>query len=170
LALLAGLLLATPYERRERHDLLPPKGAEMEVSLILAGTQHRISIAPAGQPGWIVAEGRGHGIPGSGVKAVWNTRTEPGGESYFQFKQRISGWFTELMQKNEILVPDSAGEVRVFVHSGVAEINLRGVSKPQRWKLEAARGASCQWTAGEDRGQVTPGVPFRWESKPAKTK
>jgi hypothetical protein len=162
LAILSGLLLATPYRREERHELSPTKPGDMELSLILTGTRHRIAIAPQRQGGWIVAEGRGHGMPGSGVKAVWTTRQRAEGGTYFQFKQRMSGWLTELDQANEILVPDTAGEVRVVVQSGAAEINLRGVTTSQEWKIEVAKGARCDWTTGDRRGTLHSGEVFHW--------
>jgi len=161
LAMLAGILLATPYRREDHHDLNPAPSSPQEISLMLTGNRHLISVAQAGVPGKILAHGQGHGLPGSGVKSTWTARREPGGQSYFQFKQRISGWFTELNHSNEVVVPDVAGEIRVTILSGDAVVDFRGISTAQDWKMEVAPGASCHWESGTEQGQVQPGEVFK---------
>ena len=104
-----------------------------------------------------MASGRGHGLPGSGVKASWTARRESSGESYFQFKQRISGWLTELDQRNQVSVPNVPGKVRISLRSGAAVIDLGRSSAAQEWIIKVAPGAHCRWTAGGTSGEVIPG-------------
>jgi len=137
--------------------LAVPAGSKLELSLILEGSRHMISLASPGEQGAISASGRGHGLPGSGVKASWTERREPGGESYFQFKQRFSGWLTELDQRNQVSVPNVPGEVRISLKSGTAEVDLGRSSAAQEWIIKVAPGASCRWTGEGTSGEVIPG-------------
>ncbi len=158
LLLFGAILVATPYRREDRHDLEVAPKLSLELSLVLEGSRHRISMShETERKGRIVSEGSGHGVPGSGVKATWTERMEPEGQAYFQFKQRLSGWFSELDQRNEIVVPAVPGEVRVRIQSGVAEIELGEAGVKQDWKIEVNPGATCRWTAGEMRGEVAAG-------------
>jgi len=160
LLLIGGILVATPYRGEDQHELAVASGYELELSLILEGSRHFVSLAAPGETGRILASGRGHGIPGSGVKASWTARREGGGESYFQFKQRISGWLSELDQVNEVRVPNAAGVVRISVQSGAAVIDLGRASAAQSWIIRVAPGARCRWSAGETSGEVIPGEQF----------
>lgn len=157
LLLVGAILISTPYRREDSHDIKVMPSASLELSLVLEGTRHRISLAQEAEPGRIRSEGSGHGVPGSGVKATWTERMEPEGQAYFQFKQRLSGWFSELDHRNEIVVPAVPGEVRVRIQSGVAEIDFGHAAMKQDWKIEVKPGASCRWTAGEMRGAVAAG-------------
>lgn len=170
LILVAGILLATPYRREERHELRGRPGSPLELSLVLEGTRHRIRLgsAPA-QPGSIVARGQGHGLPGSAVKSHWTYRVEPEGTLYFQFKQRMSGWFSELDQRTEVVVPACPGEVRLRVCSGVADVDFQGLPGGQRWKLTLGPGAVCRWRDGSRHGELGPGESpeFTWPPSPS---
>lgn len=160
--LLVAILVASPYEREDEYELVVASDSGLELSLILEGSRHRIRVNESSPvSGRITAAGRGHGLPGSGVKAVWKNRKEPSGQSYFQLKQRISGWFSELDHTNEVTVPNAGGDIRLLVRSGAAEVDLRGASVPQTWKLEVEPGARCRWEAGRQSGEVPQGQPVR---------
>jgi membrane-associated PAP2 superfamily phosphatase len=160
LLLLGGILLATPYRHEERHEIRVAGGSRLELSLVLEGNRHRIRLAGnSSEPGLVAARGNGHGLPGSGVKASWSARTTPEGNPDFRFKQRLSGWFSELDQVNEILVPAHPGEVRVHIRSGAAEIDFGESVNSQRWKVEVEPGATCRWRSGSAEGEIAPGKP-----------
>tara|TARA_R110002096_G_scaffold4493_10_gene20835 strand:+ start:4051 stop:5283 length:1233 start_codon:yes stop_codon:yes gene_type:complete len=127
--------LGTPYHRDE---MFSPKNLgreeKLELSLVLEGDEHKISVVENGTVR-IRSIGNGFGLPGSAIKIV--TKEEKSeDELYFQLKQRLSGWFTELRQVNELQVPsDFSGNVKIVIRSGVLSGDLREIKGDQDWRV-----------------------------------
>ena len=129
--LVLGVALATPYHRDEHEAFEVRADADFELSFVLEGDRHEIAAGEG--PYGMKMTGDGFGLPGSAVK---NQVTLDAEENYFQVKQRMSGFFTELEQVNHILVPaSSSGYVKVVVGSGDVAINLSALKVRQTWKI-----------------------------------
>jgi len=133
-----AIAVATPYQSHESYDLSLTEGQSFELSLILEGDAHEIVLS-AEQPPGIEIDGRGFGLPGSAVKSVW--KDEEGDtpeERYFQYKQRKSGFFTELNQTSQIVIPpDWSGDAKVVVNSGRLTLDLSQIAAPQKWRVQS---------------------------------
>jgi len=146
-AILIAVLLATPYSRSENIPMNLSEEHGMEISLLLEGDEHTI-VAEA-KPGAVILDGGGFGLPGSAVKNQVNRR--PG---YFQLKQRVSGWFTELRQTSRITVPaGQEAHVKVVVRSGKLTLNLDQVTGKQKWRIETGGEVSVTKSAAVDLQQ-----------------
>ncbi|MFT5469107.1 MAG: lipid A 4'-phosphatase [Verrucomicrobiales bacterium] len=138
IALPLTVMLAFPYHRVEERAADFSGAEKFELSLKLEGDLHRITLSPESE---FQAEmrGEGFGMPGSAIKHVW--KDEPPSESepshYVQLKQRRSGWFTELKQRNEIRAPAGmSGFARIEVESGDLELDFSAFAgESQKWKI-----------------------------------
>ncbi len=128
------VVLATPYQRDERFHPDFSDAARFEISLILEGDEHLVRLSD--EMTELRSLGNGFGIPGSAIKI--RTREEKAAdEHYFQLKQRRSGWFSELKQRNEMVLPRSQpGFVRIVVKSGRLNLQLENLAAAQTWRIE----------------------------------
>lgn len=143
---LVGILsigLATPYEREESYPLELAENQELELSLILEGVSHVIVLSEDEEPA-IYTKGQGFGLPGSAIKSQW--KDEPGeGEHYFQYKQRRSGFFTELKQTSRIVIPSNRkGYFKVEILSGNLTLDLSSLTAKQKWVVSVESPGSLE--------------------------
>ena len=130
----AAVLVATPYSKTQTWPIPEGTGERMELSLVLAGNQHMLTVDFAAS-GEIQTVASGHGLPGSAIKETWTAKSD-GSEDYFQLKQRRSGWFSEIDAGTLAQLPGRPGFIKVVVESGNLTIDFGGLDARQKWKVE----------------------------------
>lgn len=95
LAMLAGVLLATPYEERRVYTLMEDFAEEGPLSVRLILSVGEVEIVP-GEAFRIVSEARGHGVPTSKIGRYYEEKALPEGGGAVVYAERISGWFKEV--------------------------------------------------------------------------
>ncbi|MEM7010504.1 MAG: phosphatase PAP2 family protein [Verrucomicrobiota bacterium] len=153
IAVVLGISLATPYHRVELIEApISDQADRFELSLILEGNEHRF-VATDQRRVRLHLEGEGFGLPGSAIKHIWKTKPhdENDDEQYFQLKQRRSGYFTEINQKNEIETPANLpGYVRIEINSGNLDVDLSELKVRQTWKIKVTKPGKLHITHPDD--------------------
>ncbi|MEO0448253.1 MAG: hypothetical protein AAF191_19480, partial [Verrucomicrobiota bacterium] len=130
-AIIAAVLLATPYRKIHPSLELAMEEPSFRFSLTVTGDFHRFTLSPEVTSILIEAKGQGHGMPGSAVK----TRLDPIHLGYL-YRQRVSGWFNELSHRNNITIPaDYPGNVELRVERGLVEIDASLLAVAQQWTI-----------------------------------
>ena len=133
LAALLFVALGTPYDQEQTIPLNLESAEKFELSLVLEGNEHFVEFDSENPQ--IHSKGEGFGLPGSAIKSRSKEENSPE-ENYYQFKQRRSGWFTELKQVNEIVIPGNRpGYVKVIVRSGTLHLDFDGLVAQQKWRV-----------------------------------
>ncbi len=103
--LIAGVLLATPYEeRREYTAEKSVSGPEAEMKFTFGAVTGEIEILP-GDRYHVVKEAYGHGMPSSDIGDRWKDETDDDGFYRPRFYQSLNGWFTEIRQTIKAQIP-----------------------------------------------------------------
>jgi len=135
--LIAAVLLATPYRDELVYEPRVRDDRRFDARLELEGDRHLVTW---GEPWRIVAEGQGHGVPGSAVKSEFFEW--PGEDSdEFLFRQRLSGWFRELDHENRVAIPgDRPGSVSLEAASGEVWLVGPPPAVDQEWEIRFPEG------------------------------
>ena len=120
-AMLAGVLLATPYQEQRQYLALGDfaKSGPMRVRLVLS--TGRVEIVP-GEEFRITAEANGHGFPTSKIARNFLELKQEDG-SYLVYSERISGWLTEVNASLRVELP-WARMRRLELETGSADVSL----------------------------------------------
>ena len=137
LGALFGALLNTPYHEEliYKAESTQPNQSEAKYSLRLEPGEN--SVIQAGDMMSIQTKRDGFGLPGSAIKDT-TRETNEDGEHYYQFKQRTSGLFIELVHKTEATLPAPGIKtfVRVNQHGGSLRLAPATTTETCKWKLE----------------------------------
>ncbi|MDF1753083.1 MAG: phosphatase PAP2 family protein [Verrucomicrobiales bacterium] len=103
LALMGGILLATPYREVRNYRIITEQGATDPLHVLLTFKAGTISVKP-GEKYLVTGEAWGHGVPTSKV-AVHFVEYQHGDMTVVEYKERMSGHFTEVEQNLSVEVP-----------------------------------------------------------------
>jgi membrane-associated PAP2 superfamily phosphatase len=121
LAMLAGVLLATPYQEQRHYEAIGgfAKTGPLRVRLVLS--TGRVEIVP-GETFRISAEADGHGFPTSKIGRNFMEMKQEDG-AYLVYAERMSGWLTEVNARLRVEVPWTRMR-RLELETGEAEVAL----------------------------------------------
>lgn len=102
-AILAAVLLGTPYEERRTYTPLQSFAKDGTLRLRLVFARGAVEVAP-GEQLRLAGEAYGHGLPTSKIGRNYWELPRPDG-SYVVYSERISGWFKELNARLRVEVP-----------------------------------------------------------------
>ncbi len=103
LAMLAAVLIASPYHERRDYTFKRPFMETGPLDLRLRFSVGEVDLVPA-ERFRLVGESLGHGIPTSGISCYYE-ETEGKGGATFIYAERISGWFSEVDSSTTVEVP-----------------------------------------------------------------
>jgi len=116
-------LLASPISSDESFAL-ESASATAPVKLMVKSPAATLHLLP-GESFAATATSHGHGLPGSGLKSVWNEESKDDGRIVAELKQRESGLTSELQQTiRATFVPSRTQEISVELESGKATLTL----------------------------------------------
>ncbi len=194
LGMVAAVLVATPYEadrdRVARYDSEGEKNLRVTFSTY-AGDVHFVT----GNIFSIKGKVFGHGVPTAGITESW--REEDDRELYvLRYKQRLSGWFSEIGQQLKVTVPwrrvesflleagsgkmtfelprpDQAQTIRL-VAGGQCELELRlaedvvlWLPDPQWLEIDSSLMKTAALRLGGDRPRVSGLITLKKSEKPS---
>ncbi len=146
--MLAGVLLATPYQEQRRYEALGDFAKEGPLRLRLVLSVGRVEIVP-GEDFRILAEATGHGFPTSKIgRNFLELKQEEG--AYLVYAERLSGWLTEVNASLRVEVPWRRVQ-RLEIETGDAEVDLTLAPSEGRplLKLTSGRGRIVLNPAGQ---------------------
>ena len=146
LAMLTGVLLATPYEEKRTYTLMNDFTKEGPLFLRLVFAKGEVEIVP-GPEYRLVAEAYGHGIPTSKIgRNYLELDVEQG--SRVIYTERISGWFKEVNAKLRVEVPWDRVR-RLELETGEANVRIVLAAATDR--------ALVDLKSGEGKVTLSPG-------------
>lgn len=164
LALIAAILLGTPYREKRDYFLTRTLSNDQPIVLKLIFVTGDIELVPA-QELRIIGEAYGHGVPTSGIKANFVERVEDG-QVVVSYRERHSGWLAEAKQQLTVKIPWSRVS-RVELETGDADlwISLPELGRPTVIELRSGGGTVEVSGGGKDlimnRGEEFQGVLTR---------
>lgn len=170
-AMLAGMLLATPYEEKRVYTLMEDFAEEGPLSVRLVLSVGEVDIVP-GERFRIVSEAHGHGVPTSKIGRYYRETALPDGGGTVVYAERISGWLREVGATLRVEVPwermrrldlkTAEASVDVELAPGAAKPVLRLMSGEGRVVVDRA-GQGLRLKAGEGTRVegIAPGETLR---------
>lgn len=137
-AMLAAVMIASPYHERRDYTLVRPFIQSGPLDLRLRFAVGSVAFIPA-ETFRLRGESIGHGIPTSGVTAYYE-ESEGKGVSTFIYAERISGWFSEVNSDATVEIPwERVRRLRLETSETTMKVTLAPVGgKPV---IELAAGA-----------------------------
>lgn len=159
LALVAAILLGTPYREKRDYFLTRTMSDEHPVVLKLSFLTGDIELVPAKELR-IVGEAYGHGVPTSGIKANFVERVE-NGQVVVSYRERHSGWLAEAKQQLTVEIP-WARVARLELETGDADLWISLPDEIQGSMIELRSGSgSVEVSGGGDNSALIPGAEFQ---------
>ncbi len=149
LALVAAILLGTPYREKRNYFLTRTVSHDQPMVLKLFFVKGDIELVPAEELR-IIGEAYGHGVPTSGIKANFVERVEDG-QVVVSYRERLSGWLAEAKQQLTVEIPWNR-VARVELATGDADLWIslpEGVQGPMI-ELRSGSGSVEVSGGGED--------------------
>jgi len=157
-AMLCGILVATPYGEKRNYTLKKEFTQEGPLVVHLKLLTGSAEILPAGEFR-IQGEADGHGLPTSNIACYYDEiATEKGG--YVIYAERLSGWFSELNAALTIGIPWSRLEA-LMLESGECDVLIRltETEKPRVIRITEGSGRVLVDPAGQRVQWVPEGDP-----------
>ena len=163
-AVLAAVLLATPFEEKRTYTVMNDFAREGELTLRLQFVGGDVELVP-GETFRLEVEAHGHGIPTSKIgRNYLETRMRDG--AAIDYTERISGWLNEVNAKARVEVPWSRLR-RLKLDTGAARVRI--VAGPSAGRpvvelvggggivgIDAGGGSAVILPEGDDRIEGTP--------------
>lgn len=148
LAMLAAVLLATPYQEERRYTFEQPFMEVGPLHLRLIFTVGTVELVPA-EKFRLLGESLGHGVPTSGI-ATYYEEAEHEDFVYFVYAERISGWFSEVDSRATLEIPwKRLGRLRIDIAETSMAIRLAPVEGTPLIELLSGAGDVEIDTAGQ---------------------
>ncbi len=148
LAMLAAVLLATPYREERSYTFQKPFMESGPLYLRLILTLGTVECVPA-ERFRLLGESLGHGVPTSAIKTYYE-ESEVQDFAYFVYAERISGWFSEVSSHATLEIPwERLGRLRIDTAEAKLSIHLAKVEGTPLIELISGTGEVEIHTAGQ---------------------
>lgn len=141
LGVVFGGLLALPIAGEHRFGFTQ---AVDRASLELAGRDAVHTVSLAGEGWGVRGETRGHGLPGSGIKARDQVETKEDGTILFEYKERESGLAWELVHRTECVLPLALERMKITLGNAAGELRLDLAAANAEEELEVELVGECE--------------------------
>ncbi|MDP4584428.1 MAG: phosphatase PAP2 family protein [Verrucomicrobiales bacterium] len=159
-AMLAAVMIATPYQERRDYTLFRAFMQSGPLDLILHFAVGVVDVVPA-ETFRLRAKSFGHGVPTSGITASYQESESEGG-ARFVYSERISGWFSEVNSETIVEIPWERIRALRLKTAGATKISLAPVTGRPVIELAGGEGEVVLETAGQ-AVRLVSGDPSRVE-------